>query len=188
MSKAFTKETEGGDEEGLEDDVPALPAGTKNYMTEAGFEALRREFRELLHVERPKIVEVVSWAAGNGDRSENGDYLYGKKKLREIDRRVRFLSKRLEIAEVVDPKLRTNFDQVFFGATVTYAREDDSEHSITIVGIDEADVDKAQVSWISPIARALLKARIGDSVDIRTPAGPETIEVVRISYDRAGDG
>jgi transcription elongation factor GreB len=184
MSKAFTKETDGEDEDDLPDDGPVLPAGTKNYMTATGFEALRREYRELLHVERPKIVEVVSWAAGNGDRSENGDYLYGKKKLREIDRRVRFLSKRLEIAEVVDPTQRTNFDQIFFGATVTYAREDDSEHTITIVGIDEADVDKAQVSWISPIARALLKARVGDMVEIRTPAGREAIEVVKIVYER----
>ncbi len=185
MSKAFTKETDGDEDEDLEDSAPALPAGTKNYMTAAGFDALRQEFRDLLHVERPKIVEVVSWAAGNGDRSENGDYLYGKKKLREIDRRVRFLSKRLEIAEVVDPKARTNFDQVFFGATVTYAREDDSEHTITIVGVDEADVDKAQVSWISPIARALLKARVGDTVEIRTPSGRETIEVLDIRYEDA---
>jgi transcription elongation factor GreB len=184
MSKAFTKETDGEDDEDLADDAPILPTGSKNYMTATGFEALRREYRELLHVERPKIVEVVSWAAGNGDRSENGDYLYGKKKLREIDRRVRFLSKRLEIAEVVDPTQRTNFEQIFFGATVTYAREDDSEHTITIVGIDEADVDKAQVSWISPIARALLKARVGDTVEVRTPAGRETIEVVKIAYDR----
>ena len=185
MSKAFTKETDGEEDEDLEDSAPALPAGTKNYMTAAGFDALRQEFRDLLHVERPKIVEVVSWAAGNGDRSENGDYLYGKKKLREIDRRVRFLSKRLEIAEVVDPKARTNFDQIFFGATVTYAREDDSEHTITIVGVDEADVDKAQVSWISPIARALLKARVGDTVEIRTPSGRETIEVLDIRYEHA---
>jgi transcription elongation factor GreB len=185
MSKAFTKESETDDEDDLGDDALALPVGTKNYMTEAGFEALRREYRELLHVERPKIVEVVAWAAGNGDRSENGDYLYGKKKLREIDRRVRFLSKRLEIAEVVDPRKRTNFDQVFFGATVTYAREDDSEHTIAIVGIDEADVDRGQVSWISPIARALLKARVGDTVDIRTPTGKETIEVLKISYEGA---
>jgi transcription elongation factor GreB len=184
MSKAFTKETDGEDEDDLPDDGPVLPAGVKNYMTATGFEALRREYRDLLHVERPKIVEVVSWAAGNGDRSENGDYLYGKKKLREIDRRVRFLSKRLEAAEVVDPTQRTNFDQIFFGATVTYAREDDSEHTITIVGIDEADVDKAQVSWISPIARALLKARVGDTVEIRTPTGREAIEVVRIAYER----
>ena len=184
MSKAFTKEND-GDEDEAADDGPTLPAGAKNYMTPAGYEALKREYRERLYVERPKIVEVVAWAAGNGDRSENGDYLYGKKKLREIDRRVRFLSKRLEIAEVVDPKQRTRFDQVFFGATVTYAREDDSEHTVTIVGVDEADVDKGQVSWVSPIARALLKARVGDTVEIRTPAGRETIEVTAIRYEGA---
>jgi transcription elongation factor GreB len=188
MSKAFTKEGDAEENDDGQEDAPAFPPGTKNYMTPRGFAMLREEYRQLLRVERPKVVEVVSWAAGNGDRSENGDYIYGKKRLREIDRRVRFLSKRLEAAEVVDPAQRTNFDQVFFGATVTYATADGREHTITIVGIDEADVDKAQVSWISPIARALLKARIGDSVDIRTPAGPETIEVVRISYDRAGDG
>ncbi len=182
MSKAFTKEPDGDDEDAAED-APALPIGTKNYMTPQGFAMLRAEYRHLLRVERPKMVEVVSWAAGNGDRSENGDYIYGKKRLREIDRRVRFLSKRLEASEVVDPARRTNFDQIFFGATVTYATQDDKEHTVTIVGIDEADVDKGQVSWISPIARALLKARVGDSVDIRTPAGPETIEVVRIVYD-----
>jgi transcription elongation factor GreB len=185
MSKAFTKETETDDVDGEEAEGPALPVGAKNYITQAGFDAMRREFRDLMHVERPKIVEIVAWAAGNGDRSENGDYLYGKKKLREIDRRIRFLSKRLEIAEVVDPKQRTKFDQIFFGATVTYAREDDSEHTITIVGVDEADVDKSQVSWVSPIARALLKARVGDTVEIRTPAGREAIEVLEIRYEDA---
>ena len=184
MSKAFTKETDDAGDDGPDEDGPALPAGTKNYMTPAGFEALRGELRHLMRNERPKVVEVVAWAAGNGDRSENGDYIYGKKRLREIDRRIRFLSKRLEAAEVVDPRQRTNFEQVFFGATVTYATDDDEEHTITIVGIDEADVDKGQVSWVSPIARALLKARVGDTVDIRTPMGPETIEVVSIAYDR----
>jgi transcription elongation factor GreB len=159
-----------------------LPPGTKNYMTPEGFERLRRELQDLLRVERPKVVEVVSWAAGNGDRSENGDYIYGKKRLREIDRRIRFLSKRLEAAEVVDQAQRKNFDQVFFGATVTYAREDDTEHQITIVGIDEADMENGKVSWISPIARALLKARVGDVVDIHTPFGREQIEVVAIRY------
>jgi transcription elongation factor GreB len=184
MSKAFTRETDGDDEDGeLPDEAAPLPAGVKNYMTQAGFEALRAEYRNLLHVERPKIVEIVAWAAGNGDRSENGDYLYGKKKLREIDRRIRFLSKRLEIAEVVDPKARTNFEQVFFGATVTYAGADDIEKTITIVGIDEAEIDRGQVSWVSPIARALLKARVGDSVEIRTPAGREAIEVIAIRYE-----
>jgi transcription elongation factor GreB len=184
MSKAFTKETGHDEDDDALDEAVSLPSGAKNYMTQAGFETLRAEFRNLLHVERPKIVEVVSWAAGNGDRSENGDYIYGKKRLREIDRRIRFLSKRLEIAEVVDPKQRTNTDQVFFGATVTYANEDDVEKTITIVGIDEAEIDRGEVSWISPIARALLKARVGDTVEIRTPTGRETIEVIEISYNR----
>jgi transcription elongation factor GreB len=182
MSKAFTKESD-GDEDDDEIGAPApLPPGTKNYMTPAGFDTLRRELQTLLRVERPKVVEVVSWAAGNGDRSENGDYIYGKKRLREIDRRVRFLSKRLESAEIVDQTQRKNFEQVFFGATVTYAREDDSEHAVTIVGIDEADMEAGKVSWISPIARALLKARVGDTVEIRTPSGREQIEVVSIRY------
>jgi transcription elongation factor GreB len=181
MSKAFTRESDDSDDDQGDDPAP-LPVGTKNYMTPEGFEALRIELRNLLRVERPKVVEVVSWAAGNGDRSENGDYLYGKKRLREIDRRVRFLSKRLETAEVVDPRQRRNTDQVFFGATVTYAHEDDSKNTVTIVGVDEADVDQGKVSWVSPIARALLKARVGDVVELKTPAGRESIEVVAIRY------
>ena len=185
MSKAFTKETDDEPAEELEDAAP-LPAGAKNYMTPEGFQRLRNELRDLSRVERPKVVEIVSWAAGNGDRSENGDYLYGKKRLREIDRRIRFLSKRLEIAEVVDPALRTNRDQVFFGATVTYVNERDQEKTITIVGVDEADLDRGQVSWISPIARALLKARAGDTVELKSPAGLESIEVLAISYEGAG--
>ena len=184
MSKAFTKETESDEDDGPPEELTALPPGTKNYMTPKGFESLRDELRTLLRVERPKVVEVVSWAAGNGDRSENGDYIYGKKRLREIDRRIRFLSKRLESAEVVDPSQRKKFDQVFFGATVTYATEDDAEHTVTIVGVDEAEIDRRQVSWVSPIARALLKARVGDTVQLRTPAGLETIEVVSIAYER----
>jgi transcription elongation factor GreB len=182
MSKAFTKETEIEAEDGIDDPNP-LPAGVKNYMTPEGFQQLRDELRQLGRVERPKVVEIVSWAAGNGDRSENGDYLYGKKRLREIDRRIRYLSKRLEIAEVVDPALRTNTDQVFFGATVTYVNERDQEKTITIVGVDEADLDRGQVSWISPIARALLKARAGDTVELKSPAGQESIEVLAISYE-----
>ena len=156
--------------------------GRKNYITRKGFDALQAELRFLSRDERPKVVEVVSWAAGNGDRSENGDYLYGKKRLREIDRRVRFLSKRLEAAEIVRPEQRTRFDQVFFGATVTYAHEDGTENTVTIVGIDETDADHGRVSWISPIARALMKARVGDLVELRTPAGPEPIEIIDIRY------
>jgi len=182
MSKAFTKETD-GETEG--DDLPAeaWPADAKNYMTPAGFAMLQEELRTLLYSERPKIVEIVSWAAGNGDRSENGDYIYGKKRLREIDRRVRYLSKRLESAEVVEPQKQQHLKQVFFGATVTYAREDDSEHTVTLVGVDEADIDAAKISWVSPVAKALLKARIGDSVVLRTPAGSETLEVMSIRYE-----
>jgi transcription elongation factor GreB len=155
----------------------------KNYMTPRGFQALQDELRQLARVERPKIVEVVSWAAGNGDRSENGDYIYGKKRLREIDRRIHFLSKRLETALVIDPVQQTNRDQVFFGATVTYAQESGEEHTVTIVGADEADLERGQVSWVSPIARALLKARAGDTVELRTPAGLQILEVLAIRYD-----
>jgi transcription elongation factor GreB len=181
MSKAFTKETDGDDDPPAE---PApLPAGTRNYITRAGFDALQAELRELTRVERPRVVETVSWAAGNGDRSENGDYIYGKRRLREIDSRIRFLTKRLEIAELVDPSQQKTRDRVFFGATVTYEDGRGQERTVTIVGIDEADTDRGRVSWVSPIARALLKTRAGDAVELRTPAGIETIEVVRISYD-----
>jgi transcription elongation factor GreB len=182
MSKAFVKESEFDDEDEMPEDAPAIPAGAKNYMTPAGFRRLQAELQQLARVERPKVVEVVSWAAGNGDRSENGDYLYGKKRLREIDRRIRFLSKRLEIAQIVDPAQQKNRDQVFFGATVTYENARGEEKTVTIVGIDEADLDHFQVSWISPIARALLKAREGDTVEFRTPRGVERIEVVEIRY------
>src|SRR6201990_3209837 len=153
-----------------------------NYITPEGFKKLQEEFRQLFHDERPKVVETVAWAAGNGDRSENGDYIYGKRRLREIDRRIRFLAKRLESAEVVDPRQQKRRDQVFFGATVTYATEDGTEQTITIVGIDEADFARGQVSWISPIARALLKAHEGDTVEPRAPAGVEQIEVLEIRY------
>jgi len=181
MSKAFVKETD--DETELpDDDAPAIPAGVKNYMTPEGHRRMQEELRHLLREERPKTVEVVSWAAGNGDRSENGDYIYGKKRLREIDRRIRFLTKRLEIAEIVDPRRQTRRDQVFFGASVTYADPRGAEKTVTIVGIDEADLDRGQVSWISPIARALLKAHEGDVVELRTPTGPEEIEVIEIRY------
>ncbi|HYD98659.1 MAG TPA: transcription elongation factor GreB [Alphaproteobacteria bacterium] len=181
MSKAFVKESESDIEDGPDDPSP-LPAGVKNYMTPGGFETLQGELRHLLRVERPRVVEVVSWAAGNGDRSENGDYIYGKKRLREIDRRIRYLTKRLEIAQVVDPAEQKNRDQVFFGATVTYVNGRDEEHTITIVGVDEVGLGPNRVSWVAPIARALLKAREGDVVEFRTPAGADEIEVLRISY------
>jgi transcription elongation factor GreB len=165
------------------EEPPPLPAGAGNYMTPAGFRRLDDELRQLSRVERPKVVEVVAWAAGNGDRSENGDYIYGKRRLREIDRRIRFLRKRLEIAKVVDPAQQKVRDRVFFGATVTYADAGGAETTVRIVGIDEADLERGQVSWVSPIARALLRAQAGDNVKVHTPAGPETIEVVAISYD-----
>jgi len=182
MSKAFVKETDDEPADLPDDDAPALPAGTKNYMTPEGHRRMQEELRQLVRDERPKIVEVVAWAAGNGDRSENGDYIYGKQRLREIDRRIRFLTKRLQSAEIVDPGRQTRRDQVFFGATVTYAGSDGAERTVTIVGIDEADLDRGRVSWISPVARALLKAHEGDIVELRTPAGVEAIEVVEIRY------
>jgi transcription elongation factor GreB len=180
MSKAFTRETDADDEDDI--GLPALPAGTRNYITPAGYARLRAELLELIDNERPKVVEVVHWAASNGDRSENGDYLYGKKRLREIDRRIRFLTKRLEIAEVTDPSLHCGHDQVFFGARVTYAESDGTERTVTIMGIDEADSLQGQVSWVSPIARTLLKSRVGDELRLLTPAGVVDIEVLDVHY------
>ena len=179
MSKAFTKETDGDEEEVAL--APTLPGG-KNYITPQGYARLRGELLELIDVERPKMVEVVHWAASNGDRSENGDYLYGKKRLREIDRRIRFLTKRLEIAEVVDPALHAGRDQIFFGATVTYLEDGETEREVTILGIDEADSAQGQISWISPVARALLKARVGDEVQLPTPGGLRALEIVAVRY------
>ncbi len=167
---------------------PGLPAGTPFYMTPAGRAALAEELRRLWSEERPKVVEVVSWAAGLGDRSENADYQYGKRRLREIDRRVRFLRKRLERVQVVDPAAQARRDQVFFGATVTYAREDDSEVRVTIVGVDEADSAAGRISWVSPVARAVLGRRVGDLVRLRTPKGVEEIEVVAIRYPEPSGG
>ncbi|MCO7636468.1 transcription elongation factor GreB [Pseudomonas sp. S 311-6] len=151
-------------------------------MTPQGFQAMRDELAHLMTVERPEVVSIVSWAASNGDRSENGDYLYGKKRLREIDRRMRFLTKRLEIAEVVDPALQPNRDQVFFGATVTYENQDGESHTVTIVGVDEAEPLAGKISWISPVARALIKAREGDTVVLRTPGGIQELDIVEVSY------
>ena len=179
MSKAFTRETDGEDDDLA---LPPLPAGSKNYITPLGYATLRAELFELIDNERPRIVEIVHWAASNGDRSENGDYHYGKKRLREIDRRIRFLTKRLEIAEITDPSNHHGKDQVFFGATVTYVDEADVERTVTILGIDEADSLKAEVTWVSPIARALLKAREGDVVKLVTPVGVQEVEVVEVRY------
>ena len=182
MSKAFTRESDAEEDEvGL----PPLPAGGKNYITPKGYAALRAELFDLIDNERPKVVDIVHWAASNGDRSENGDYIYGKKRLREIDRRIRFLTKRLEIAEVTDPSVHFGKDQVFFGATVTYVEEAGDERTVTILGIDEADSLKGEVTWISPIARALLKSREGDVVKLVTPVGVQEIEVLSVHYPKA---
>jgi transcription elongation factor GreB len=179
MSKAFTKETD--EQEEPEKPEPLSTTG-KNYVTPKGFAALQAELKQLLREERPKLVEIVSWAAGNGDRSENGDYIYGKKRLREIDRRVRFLTKRIESAEVVDPERQKNLKRVYFGATVTYLQEDGTQKTVQLVGIDEADLSEGKISWISPVAKALLKAEVGDEVEVLTPQGKEILEIVSIKY------
>ena len=182
MNKAFTKEADGQDDDDDLPSLPPVPKGSKNYMTPSGYHALRSELLELIDNERPKIVEVVHWAASNGDRSENGDYLYGKKRLREIDRRIRFLTQRLEAAEVADPSVHHGSDQIFFGATVTYAEGDGTERTVTILGIDEADALQGQISWISPVARTLLKSRVGDELKLVTPQGVVDIEVLAVEY------
>ena len=181
MNKAFTKESD-GDEDDEVGALPPLPPGGKNYITPAGYQRLKDELLDLIDNERPRIVEIVHWAASNGDRSENGDYLYGKKRLREIDRRIRFLTKRMEIAEIVNPAVHAGSEQVYFGATVTYVDDEDVERTVTILGIDEADSAKNQVSWIAPVSRALLKARVGDEVALPTPAGVRMLEVLAVKY------
>ena len=180
MSKAFVRDSEPEEPE-VADTEPSLPSG-KNYMSPAGYARLKAELKGLVEVERPKVVQTVSWAASNGDRSENGDYIYGKKRLREIDRRVRFLIKRLEGADVVDSAGRES-DQVFFGAKVTVTSGPGGERSFTIVGIEEADPARGRVSWISPIAKALFKARVGDVVTLRSPGGTEALEILDVRYD-----
>jgi len=184
MNKAFVKESNEDDDD-LDVAQPEIPAGTKNYITPAGQRRMRNELLHLIDEARPEVVKLVSWAASNGDRSENGDYIYGKRRLREIDRRIRFLTKRLDLAEVVNSSRQENTDQVFFGATVEYATGDGVSHTVTIVGVDEVDLDQGHVSWISPIARALLKAKVGDQVTLHTPAGPESIDVLDVRYPTA---
>jgi transcription elongation factor GreB len=184
MSKAFTRETDSD----ADDDLPepaVLPTGV-NYITRAGYDRLRTELMALIDDERPRIVEIVHWAASNGDRSENGDYLYGKKRLREIDRRIRFLTRRLEVAEVVDCSQHHGGDQVFFGATVTYADDEGRETTVTILGVDEADSSRGEISWVSPVARALLKARVGDLVRLVVPGGSQELEILSVSYPAPG--
>jgi transcription elongation factor GreB len=186
VSKAFTKESDSDEDEDLELKAP-IPAGLKNYMTRKGYQDMRQELDLLVKTERPKVVETVSWAASNGDRSENGDYIYGKKRLREIDRRIRFLIKRLEIAEVVDPSEREETDQVFFGATVTFEMMDAGLNqpeikTFQIVGVDEANASEGRISWISPIGRAILKARVGDTVRFPSPTGDRELEILEVLY------
>ncbi len=179
MSKAFTKES---DDENEPERPEISSLAIKNYVTQSGFTDLQNELRHLLSDERPKIVETVRWAAGNGDRSENGDYIYGKKRLREIDRRVRYLTKRIDSAEIVNADLQKNFTKVFFGATVSYLQEDGSKITVKIVGIDEADVTKGKISWISPVAKALLKSEVGDTVTLRTSSGTVALKILTIKY------
>ena len=179
MNKAFTKETDSDDDDLV---APLAQVAGRNYITPSGYEQLRSELLGLIDDERPKIVEVVHWAASNGDRSENGDYIYGKKRLREIDRRIRFLTQRLEIAEVTDPSVHHGKDQVFFGATVAYVDDEGLDRQVTILGIDEADTLRGQISWVSPVARALLKSKVGDEVNLITPHGLQVLEVLQVSY------
>jgi transcription elongation factor GreB len=183
MSKAVTEEIDSGEDDADADPADALPAETKNYVTPSGHAALRDELRRLLQDERPKVVETVRWAASNGDRSENADYTYGKRRLREIDRRVHYLTRRLDSAVPVDPKQQQRLTQVFFGATVSYAKADGSAHVVTLVGLDEADFSRGLISWLSPLAQALMKARVGDTVQVRTPMGIEEIKVISLRYE-----
>ncbi len=182
MNKAFMRESEGDDDEELEPSLK-LPAGTRNYITPAGHDRLKSELEHLVKRERPHVVEIVSWAASNGDRSENGDYIYGKRRLREIDRRIRFLTKRLDVAEVIDPLRQGDNDQIFFGATVTIADMSGVTNTYTIVGVDETDVSKGRISWISPLARALIKSREGDSIRFQSPVGIREIDILEVHYD-----
>jgi len=181
MSKAFTKETDDADDEAVAEEAPALPAGVRNYMTPEGFRRMREELDQLARGERPKVVETVAWAAGNGDRSENGDYLYGKKKLRETDRRIRFVQRRLDAAEIVECE-KNDTDQVRFGAWVKLKNEEGSTRVYRIVGIDETDPKSGAISWISPMAKALLQARAGDAVSVRMPKGEEELEILEVWY------
>ena len=185
MNKAFVKESDADDDDDI-GGVPPIPPGAKNYITPQGYQRIREELLQLIDLERPEVVRVVHWAASNGDRSENGDYIYGKRRLREIDRRIRFLTKRLDLAEVVDPSVHHGSDQVFFGATVTYVNAAGDEQTISIVGIDELDPLHGKISWVSPVARALTKAKEGDVITLRTPAGDDELEILRVTYPSPG--
>jgi transcription elongation factor GreB len=183
MSKAFIKESESDEDDDF--GLPPLPIGGKNYITPSGYARIRAELLDLIDNERPKVVDVVHWAASNGDRSENGDYIYGKRRLREIDRRIRFLTKRLEIAEISEPSVHFGSDQVFFGATVTYEDASGLQRTVTILGIDEADNLRQQVTWVSPVARTLLRTQVGDVVRLNSPSGTQDIEIIRVEYPKA---
>jgi len=185
VNKAFVKESDADEDDDI-GGLPPIPPGAKNYITPQGYQRIREELLQLIDVERPEVVRVVHWAASNGDRSENGDYIYGKRRLREIDRRIRFLTKRLDLAEVVDPSVHHGSDQVFFGATVTYVNAAGDEQTISIVGIDELDPLNGKISWVSPVARALTKAREGDVITLRTPAGDDELEILRVTYPSPG--
>ncbi len=185
MNKAFVKESDADEDDDI-GGLPPIPPGAKNYITPQGYQRIREELLQLIDVERPEVVRVVHWAASNGDRSENGDYIYGKRRLREIDRRIRFLTRRLDLAEVVDPSVHHGSDQVFFGATVTYVNAAGDEQTISIVGIDELDPLNGKISWVSPVARALTKAKEGDVITLRTPAGDDELEILRVTYPSPG--
>ncbi len=180
MNTTFVNESDDDDDELAA--LPAIPAGSKNYITPAGYQRIKDELLHLIDVDRPEVVRIVHWAASNGDRSENGDYIYGKRRLREIDRRIRFLTKRMDLAEIVDPTVHHGTDQIFFGATVTYKKQSGEEHTVTIVGIDELDPLRGKISWVSPVARTLTKLREGDSVQLQTPSGLEELEILKVDY------
>jgi len=175
MNQKFTTKSGQGDDDSDTKDI-------RNCITPSSQAVLQEELRWLLKNERPRIVEIVSWAAGNGDRSENGDYIYNKKRLREIDRRLRYLTKRLDNPEIVDPKKQQGVEQVFFGATVTYKRLDDTEVTVKLVGVDEADFSEGKIYWLSPVGKALMKSRVGDVVKIRKESDIEMVKVLNISY------
>ncbi len=191
MSKAFTRESDAAADDD-EVEVPSpLPAGARNYMTPGGFDRMKAELERLVQKDRPELVATVAWAAGNGDRSENGDYIYGKKRLREIDRRIRFLVKRLDVAEVVDPAAPRDddgADRIFFGATVTVRNAKDEKRTVSIVGVDEINTERGYISWVSPMARALIKAREGDTVALRTPGGVDELDIIAVRYEPLATG
>ena len=188
MNKAFVKESDNDDDEEAAALALAIPAGAKNYITPAGYQRIKEELLQLIDVDRPEVVRIVHWAASNGDRSENGDYIYGKRRLREIDRRIRFLTKRMDLAAIVDPSVHHGNDQVFFGATVTYRTSDGEMHTITIVGIDEFDPLNGKISWVSPMARTITKAREGDVITLNTPLGEQELELLEVTYPAPGEG